>query len=128
MFRNFRDFISNLREGDEALKRRWLFVFSVPTMLIVVFLWVVYVRATLPETNVEAVAVSEPERFSFGETASVLRTGALVIVQESLARADRAFKAVKGKLLERNVITFKPEAEPNFVVTDLPPIPTTPLR
>ncbi len=133
MFRISSNFISRVRASDDGTKRRWLFVFTVPTMIVVVFLWVMYVRAFLPENEggTEVALADESSGTSltsFRETASVLRTGAGVVIGEFLARADQAFKLVGAKLAARNVITVQVPIEPKFVVTDLPPIPVTPLR
>jgi len=52
------NFIRKVRRSDDRTKRRWLAFFSSVIMILVVFLWIEYLGATLPRTNEVAESTS----------------------------------------------------------------------
>jgi len=55
MFKNLKKIIQNVQTADEAKKKRWLFVLSAITMILVIGFWAFYLNKTItslrsPET------------------------------------------------------------------------------
>lgn len=42
-------FLSEIREGDEASKKRWLVVLTSASMLVVIIFWTLYISAAVPQ-------------------------------------------------------------------------------
>lgn len=62
MFENLKKFIKNLQAADEARKKRWLFVLSAVAMIVVVGVWGLYIKKSIPSLGVsEAIKESSKE-------------------------------------------------------------------
>lgn len=47
------EYIKKIRAADEKTKKRWVIIASGFAMILIIFLWVIYISATLPRTSVE---------------------------------------------------------------------------
>ena len=54
MKKNITEFINELRESDDARKRRWLVILTVPAMLVVLTIWLFMLRANFSTTQAQA--------------------------------------------------------------------------
>ena len=55
-------FIRRIRNADLAVRKRWLVVFTVPTMALVVLLWAAYMRASIGAPASGEAQAAAPER------------------------------------------------------------------
>ncbi|MBI4119453.1 MAG: hypothetical protein HY456_01230 [Parcubacteria group bacterium] len=77
MFRNSVKFIRELQESDEGRKKRWLLIFVVPSMLIVIAGWFFALQASF-STDTAVVEGSKPSEFF-----QVFKRG-LAVIKENL--------------------------------------------
>ncbi|MEK7612005.1 MAG: hypothetical protein AAB407_01565 [Patescibacteria group bacterium] len=118
-------FIQNLQEQSESVRRRWLVILSGGTMLVVLLVWVGYLKAIIPSTEVPTVE-AESEKMGFTES---FKAG-LVIVGEGtrgvLKQGGKIAESAKNQISEdRTIIIETPQK--NFILETLEVIPPTQL-
>lgn len=98
-------YVRKLQREDEALKRRWLVLGTVVAMVVVVVLWVGYLRLTLP--SVATTGAGEEVAAAYGEESlfSTLKRGLGVIgswardiisgAAEKIRNSDYTFEVTK---------------------------------
>ena len=65
----FYDFIEKLRGSEEHIKRRWLFLFSGISMVVIVFLWMKYFNSLVQPIRAPKQAEQNAEQsFTFWDT------------------------------------------------------------
>ncbi len=119
-----RTFIAKIQNSDERTKKLWLAAFSAVSMIVVVGLWTVYVRVTIPSLaqtaqadTGEVAANAQPQTPGFF---SVFAAGLKII-------ADKVQGVVASKVAEHNDIVIENQDQ-NFTLEGLPAIPPTKLR
>lgn len=75
MFESLKKFIENLQAADEARKKRWLFVLSAIMMIVVVGVWTLYIRKSMPNLKIN-------EEISKESSWQVFRTGLETIISQ----------------------------------------------
>ena len=122
MFKIMNAFIQRIQQSDETTKRFWLVVFSAVTMVVVVGLWAVYAKITLPTTTpipdvsaqIENTDAKAPGFFS------IFAAGLKIIYDkvQSLVSAQVAAK--------HDIVIENPDR--NFVLEELPAVAPTKLK
>lgn len=113
MLNKFKQFIYNIQNAEDNIKKRWLVILSGGTMLIVVALWVTYfnlttVQVSSPEVGAEAITKSDsPSR--------------LDSLRQTLATGISVVKERLGK--EKNITIDTTER--NFILESVEPITKT---
>lgn len=92
------EFIKQLRRSDDAVKKRWLVILSVLTMLIVLVVWSRYFAASLVRPDQQP---AEDQGFSFWET---MGTGLKVVG----GRAASLLRGLGGWLGRSNNYVIQP--------------------
>ena len=116
MFARIHHIITDIQRSELAVRKRWFYVMSAGTMLIVVGLWVQYLRATPPPDNAQA---ETSPRHTLG---AVLHAGVLVLKDRGEALADR----IRARIGASREITIE-NPDRTFTVETLTPIPAHPL-
>ena len=116
-------FIRSIQEAPLAVRKRWLVVFTVPTMVVVIALWAGYMRTAVGgEEVVVRVEASEVGIFQ------VMRAGVGVVGERVENGFHRATALVTGTLGSSRVIEIEvPQGPVNFVAEGLENIPETKL-
>ena len=110
------EFINKVRGSDESVKRRWLIVLSGSTMLLVVFLWVLYFNIALPEVSPPVAADQSP---AHKQGSTVEQNNKLGNLKRTLAAG---FSVIKEKLGRKNSIIID-NTERNFILEGVEEIP-----
>ncbi len=64
MFKNLKKIIQNIQAADEAKKKRWLFILSATTMILVISFWAVYLNKTIINLGPKAATESTDNQSS----------------------------------------------------------------
>lgn len=121
-------FLERLRRAETGKKRRWLFLSSGTAMVVVLVLWAVYVRATIPsvgpvfgaETGKGVAAEAAP---GFART---FLAGVEVLAGQAYGVGRNVLDFFSESLGAANQITIEP-AKRNFIPEGLPLIRPTDL-
>lgn len=117
-------FFRNIRNAEESVRKIWLFVFTIPTMLLVVAFWTMYMHSSLGGGVPEAKAETQEDIGVF----SALRAGVGVLGVRMYRGWDRVLGFTAGTVGGTYTITVDvPEPPQNFVVQHLDDIPKTRL-
>lgn len=118
-------FIRRIRASSLAVRRRWLVVFTVPTMVLVVLLWAAYMRASIGGGAPEPALTEKQDRV--GAFAAVAAGWDIVAtrVENGAARVARFLRAGAG--LSRSIEIEAPPPPTDFALDGLEEIPPTAL-
>ncbi len=122
MFTAIKKFFQQIRESEDRIRMRWMFLLSGVSMALVLGLWVGYLNLIVTPVSSLQAAAPTPEPSLRQIFAAGLST---IFGQMSESGAGMA-EAAKKLLGGNKTITVTPE-ERNFVLETLPPVPQTPL-
>jgi len=117
MWNNFLKFIKELQESDDGRKRRWLIIFTIPAMVLVLAVWGFMIQTNFSTSQ----SVSDEEDFS---------TQFLALFHERAVRFSDQFgrgisrlgALVSANLWDTTTISPKPAEKIDFVLDSLEPI------
>ena len=119
MSRRMRQFFEDIRNSDEAIRKRWLIALSGASMVIVIALWVGYLNLVVQPSEDVAALHKEPG------LAQTFGLGVKVTAGEIKKGSVRTVDYFREKFGGSNEIMIEKQKR-NFLLEDLPPV--TPTR
>jgi hypothetical protein len=116
MLQRTRQFFETIRNADYATRRRWLFILSGASMVIVIAGWVGYLNII-----VGTVADETPNTEHKAGIASTFNLGLQATAQEIKKGGASAFRFFESKIGDENKIVIAPETQ-NYILENLPPV------
>ncbi len=121
MLKMVKNFVLKIQNSDESAKKVWLVVLSGLSMVVVVALWLTYMKLTVatvtPPSDVVAVENAENNTTGFF---AIFSAGAKIIY-------DKVAALINAKISTQNNIVIE-NSEQNFVLEGLAPISPTKLH
>ena len=115
MLPKLQNFFLELRESDEMTKKRWLFILTSSSMLVVVTLWIFYLNLSVKDLNKKELKNSQPEFLL------TLKHGMGIIAKQIGLKTSETLDNLKSMTSRTNSITVQ-GANLNFILNDLEPI------
>ena len=97
--KNFKVFVAELRGLDEASKRKWFLGLTAASTLIVVFLWAVYLNATVA-------SVGDDQRRSQLSNWDVFKAGLSVVADKAESGLANSYVFFHDKVREGKTFTI----------------------
>lgn len=98
---SFIEFINKIRESDNAAKKRWLIIFTAPTMLFIIIFWAFMLRSDLALSEVGAIE----KKSNFAESRQVFKRGAAIIAERFKQGGSILNSALNERLLRINEVS-----------------------
>jgi len=111
----FKEWLNEIRSASPTIRRRYLVIFSVGTMLLVTGVWIQYMRSF--------VIGSEEKSQSAGKVFTGILSAGFGALKEG---GEHLAGQIREKIEKKRDITIE-NPDKNFTVEDLKPIPETPL-
>jgi len=115
-------FIKQIREANELVRKRWLIAFSTITVLAVIGLWLVYFNTTLTTIN-------SPTNNQLADKSGpipTLKVGLSATSKKTITGLANSYVFFKDKFSDRNGFTIS-RANQNFIWDDLEEVPVQKL-
>jgi hypothetical protein len=109
MLQKIQNFLKELREKDEPVKKRWLIIFSAGAMVIVIGLWSLYFNVTIQNFNEPKQQV---QKTGFWE---IFKNGLSIASKEAGLKLSELTASLRNITAKTNSITIQ-IADMSFVV------------
>ena len=113
MIPKIQNFFMELRQSGEDTKKRWLFILSGSSMLIVLVLWVFYINLTVQSLQKEN---ANPQNNA--GVFSIFKNGVIVLSKESGLKLSKLADYFEAFLSKKNSVTIQ-GANFNFIANGL---------
>ena len=113
MLHKIQNFFIEIQQSNEDAKRRWLFILSGSSMLIVLILWIFYINLTVQSLQKEDASLQNNTGVF-----SIFKNGVIVLSKESGLNVSKLADYLKILLSKKNSVTIQ-GANFNFIVNGL---------
>ena len=101
MWQNLKNFIKNIQNSDEAVKKRWLIGLSAVSIILVIGLWLMSFNFTA-----EKITAAEQKSAEVGFW-QIFKTGLTITVGSALENVEKLFSKIADEIKKQKVITIE---------------------